>query len=449
MRICIAGAGDVGIHLAQILSKTKTDVILLEKQSVLCEELKEKIDATVINGCTLSIDDINSTSPGTLDIFLAVTGDDSTNIVASATAKRLGAAKCIARVDSPDFYQSNEFGLYEVYGTDFIVSAAHLISRDVVCKMLSVEFNYVQPFLGYSTVVCQFEIEPGSKLIGSKITDLDVYSHQLLKGVVRNHSFRDLNSVLSLQEQDQIVLCSTLQELLPVLADLRPSVKKSKTIIIGGGDIGLQIASLVKFYTKNVEIIEQDESTALAIAEKYDEIRVVRGSGTDISFLKELSLNDRDYFISVTGSDESNLMSALVSQTLGVKNSVTRLNKSAYRDIYNHLGLIQTTSPHQVMLSYISSKIYNDIKDSRKHELGGYKYLQFQIPKLGMESLKAGQICYKSIAYPMALLRKGQSIPFSMETSLRSFDLFLLAVPNSSVRSISASFKKLIKEKRV
>ena len=449
MRICIAGAGDVGIHLAKTLSQTKTDVILLEKQGILCDELREKIDATVYQGCALNIDDISGVSPENLDIFLAVTGNDSTNIVASATAKRLGAAKCIARVDSPGFYQENEFGLYESYGTDFIVSAAHLISRDVVCKMLSAEFSYVQPFLGYSTVVCQFEIEPGSKLTGSKITDLNVHSQGLLKGVIRNHSFRDMSSVLSLQEQDQMVLCSTLQDMLPVLAELRPSVRKSKSIIVGGGDIGLQIASLVKLYTKNVEIIEQHESIAYSIAEKYQDIRVVKGSGTDISLLKELGLNNRDYFISVTGSDESNLMSALVSQTLGVKNSVTRLNKSIYRDIYNHLGLIQTTSPHQVMLSYISSKISNDIKDSRKHELGAYKYLQFQIPKIGDAHLNAGQICHKNIAYPMALLRKGQSIPFHMETALRSFDLFLLAVPNSSVRGISSGFKRIIKEKRV
>ena len=89
----IAGAGQVGTHLARMLSSEKHNIVLLDNADERLRLLDGNSDVMTMNGSPMSISDLYETGIKTTDLFIAVTPYESENISACILAKNLGAEK--------------------------------------------------------------------------------------------------------------------------------------------------------------------------------------------------------------------------------------------------------------------------------------------------------------------------------------------------------------------
>jgi len=104
-----------------------------------------------------------------------------------------------------------------------------------------------------------------------------------------------------------------------------------KVIVIGMGEVGKHIASVLAGEKHDVTII--DESAAnLAKAEEMMDVLALRGHGASMRTLREAKIEKADWVIAVSNRDEINILAALTAKQLGTKRTVARVSNRDYLD---------------------------------------------------------------------------------------------------------------------
>ena len=126
-------------------------------------------------------------------------------------------------------------------------------------------------------------------------------------------------------------------------------MKPMRIIIVGCGKIGTAIIASLVAEGHDVVAVDTDPSVTENIGNIYDVISVC-GNGTDHETLSEAGVDKADLFISVAGSDETNMLSCFFAQRMGAKHTIARIRNPEYNDksmifIRQHLGLAATINP--------------------------------------------------------------------------------------------------------
>jgi len=108
MKIVIAGAGEVGFHLAKLLSLESLDITLLDLDKERLQYAEGHLDIKTIKGNCISISLLEEAHVGSSDLLIAVTSEETTNLVVAALSKQLGCKKTIARISTSEFLKKNE-----------------------------------------------------------------------------------------------------------------------------------------------------------------------------------------------------------------------------------------------------------------------------------------------------------------------------------------------------
>jgi trk system potassium uptake protein len=125
MRVAIAGAGNVGLFIANDLRAGRHEVQLIEQNPAVVERAvaDEGVEWFVADACEVS--SLKEAGLERCDVVVAATGDDEDNLVISLLAKQeFAVPRVIARVNHP----KNEWMFNENWGVDMSVSTPHLIT---------------------------------------------------------------------------------------------------------------------------------------------------------------------------------------------------------------------------------------------------------------------------------------------------------------------------------
>ena len=132
MKIIIAGAGEVGFHLAKLLSYESQDITLIDTHKERLNYAENHLDIRALKGDSASLELMKQAEVGTSDLFIAVTQQETTNIAICALAKQLGCQKTIARISNVEFIHNNEDISFEKMGIDELISPEELASVEIL-----------------------------------------------------------------------------------------------------------------------------------------------------------------------------------------------------------------------------------------------------------------------------------------------------------------------------
>jgi trk system potassium uptake protein TrkA len=128
MRVAIAGAGNVGLHVADALSRSGHEVLLIEQDRNVVARTTAPAGVEWHVGDACEVASLKDAHLETCDVMVAATGDDEDNLVVSLLAKQeFGMPRVIARVNHP----KNEWMFSENWGVDVFVSTPQLITAMV------------------------------------------------------------------------------------------------------------------------------------------------------------------------------------------------------------------------------------------------------------------------------------------------------------------------------
>jgi len=128
-----------------------------------------------------------------------------------------------------------------------------------------------------------------------------------------------------------------------------------RVIIIGGGNIGLNLARAVErdHPHVNLKLIEIDKARAEFVAHALEKTVVLHGDALDSDILEEANTAAAETVIAVSNDDEVNILASLLAKRYGCRRAVTLINKTTYNPLVGTLGIDTVVSPRAITVSTI------------------------------------------------------------------------------------------------
>ena len=127
-------------------------------------------------------------------------------------------------------------------------------------------------------------------------------------------------------------------------------------VVMGGGRVGLNLASFLISDGHDVTLIESDNNLCTNAASELDAL-VICGNGTDTKTLEEANLRDADVFVAATGNDETNLLSCVLVREFNVDKIIARVSDPSHAPAFKKIGVDSVISPELTAASYLEKLI--------------------------------------------------------------------------------------------
>lgn len=344
MKIIIAGAGDVGFHLAKLLSFESQDIYLIDTDAEKLAYASNHIDVITKKGDATSIKLLRELNVENADIFLAVTESQNTNFTMAVLAKKLGAKKTIARISNHEFSKNPDIDFKEI-GIDNMISPGELAADEILMLLNQSAFNDTIAFENGTLNILGSTLEYNSPLINlsvqqarEKFKEIEFITIAIKPENSNETIIPRGNTVYGANDQ---IYFSAPKESIPKLYRLMGKTQfgVKDVMILGGGKIGVKAARSLCDHKFNIKLFELNRTRAKEVAEKLPNALIINGDGRNVELLEEENISDMDAFVAVTGNSETNIMSCLVAKSKGVKKTIALVENMDYINISQTIGI--------------------------------------------------------------------------------------------------------------
>lgn len=342
MKIIIAGAGEVGLHLTKMLSIGKEhNIIIVDTDSNKRNAIDSHYDVLTVNGSALSISVLKDINMRNTDLFIAVTETQETNITACILAKKLGASTTIARIDNQEYLSYQNKKLLQDLGVDHVTYPQRLAALEIANLIRETGVTESFEFAGGKLSLLAIKLDESAKIIGKTLEEAysSIDMDYRAVAIERNHKTIIPSGKDVFLLGDVVYVISNKEGVEDLM---RSSGKKhinvKNIMILGGSRIGTKTAKELQDHF-NVKLIEIDEQKSLKIADLLTKTLVLHGDGRDIELLEEEGIKKMDAFIAVTDNSDTNIIACLLAKKLGVKRTIAEIENIDYIQIAENVGI--------------------------------------------------------------------------------------------------------------
>lgn len=172
MRIVIAGAGEVGSHLAKLLSREEQDIVLLDRDATKLSVLDSNYNLMTMVGSPTSFSPLRGAGVAECDLFIAVTPFENTNLISCEIAKHLGAKKTVARIDNYEFLNPDNHDFFCSRGIDHLIYPEMLAAQEIRTALKRPWVRHWFELHNGELIVVGVKIRDNASLIGKKLRDI-------------------------------------------------------------------------------------------------------------------------------------------------------------------------------------------------------------------------------------------------------------------------------------
>ena len=352
MRIVIAGAGEVGTHLAKMLSNEDHQIIIIDPEDEHLSPIESSLDVQTYHASATSIEVLKEVLQKRTDLFIGVTHSEEVNITSSILAKRFGALKTIARVQDTAYMETENLEFFKSLGIDSLISPELIAAREVLNLLHETGTTEYMEFSGGKLTMFVQKLDKNSALIDKSLEELSVLSKSNQYRVVAIK--RDEETIIPrgdeiLKEGDMIFVISTRDGVDRMMKTSGvESFKATNVMILGGSRIGEHVASYMQ-YNSNVKLIDSDPNRCEILAEKLSNTLVINGDCRNAELFENEGISQMDAFVAVTESSETNILSCLLALKMGVKKTIAEVENIEY------IGLAENSGIHSIINKKIAA----------------------------------------------------------------------------------------------
>ena len=348
MRIVIEGAGEIGSHLAKMLSGEAYDITVIDPDTTRLAHLVSTADVATIHGDISSIRALKEADVAHADLFIAVNPftNQDVNVVSALLAKKLGCPKVCARVDDEEYLAYDNKYLFTEMGIDMMFYPEKIASGEIVELLRRTASTESMDFARGKLQMAVYKLEDDSPIIDMKLSEFAaaLTSDQMQFRVVAVS--RDNQTLMPSPEtkfryHDLVFIITTREGLQPMMKFLgKNNIEVGKLMILGGSHIGEMVARAISRQIESVKIIESDRQRAIDLSSRTDDnVMVVSGDIRDSDFLLEEGIRDYDAFVAVTGNDETNILACVMAKKYGVSRTVAEVENIEYIRLAEEMGV--------------------------------------------------------------------------------------------------------------
>lgn len=361
MKIVIVGAGEVGSHLAKLLSREDQDIVLVDKDANRLANLDANYNLMTLCGSPTSFSTMREADVDHCDLFIAVTPYETTNVTACAMAKSIGAKKTVARIDNYEFMVDESQEFFTQIGVDYLIYPEFLAAQEI---MTSLKRSWVRHWFELhdgEIILVGVKLRDNAPLIGKQLKELAFVQRSFhISAIKRNHETIIPRGDDIIRAND-ILYFTTTRDHVDDLLDLCGKVQHdiNRVLIMGGSRIAIRLAALAG-NEYSFKIIESNLEVCKALPEKCPNCEIVHGDARDFDVLREEGIEDFDAFIALAESSEANILACLTAKEFGVDKTIAEVENIQF--ISEAEGLNIGTIINKKLLA--SSKIFQILLDA-------------------------------------------------------------------------------------
>ena len=354
MRIVIAGAGEVGIHLAKMLSREELDVILVDSNEEVLSEIENNYNLSAIAGSPTSFNTLKRAGINEADLFLAVTPYETRNIVACTIASSLGAKKTVARIDNFEYLNEESRKHFKTMGVDDLIYPEKLACEEVIAAMRHTWARSWFELHDGAMILVAVKLRDSASILNRKLYELTSTSNLFHIAAIKRH-----NHTIIPRGNDEVLLgdivyFTTTPEYVEGIRMLcgKQQVDVKNIIILGGSRIAIRISNMVGDDVK-IKLIEKDRDKSYRLVEKMRNTTIIQGDARDEELLSEVGISDTDMFIALSDSSETNILACLTAKQMGVPRTVAEVEDIQYITFAENLNIGTVINKKLIAASHI------------------------------------------------------------------------------------------------
>ena len=347
MVIIIEGAGEVGSHLAKMLSSEANDITVIDCDEERLSRLNGSADVVTITGDLSCIKVLKDAGVENADLFIAVNPSSSqdVNIVSALLAKKLGCAKVCARINNEEYLSYENKHLFTELGIDLMFYPEKIAAGEIAGLLKRTTSTETMDFARGKLQLAVFKLEDESPIIDMKISELAAAITSDVQFRVVAIS-RDNKTIMPQRDtkfkyHDLVYIITTREGITPMMNFLgKGSIEINKVMILGAGAIGGMLAGNIAKMVEAVKVIDSDKKLCIELSESTDNnVQVVNGDGRNSDFLLEENIRDYDAFVAVTENDEANILACVVAKRFGVERTIAEVENIEYIRLAEEMGV--------------------------------------------------------------------------------------------------------------
>lgn len=348
MKIIIAGAGEVGSHLAKMLNNGSNEISVIDSEQERLDILVNTVDVLTVEGNPSSISTLQEAGVEDADLFIAVYPSESqdVNIVSAMLAKKLGCKKSIARIDNEGYLDHQYKNIFTEAGIDLIFYPEKIAAHEIIKLLKSSTTMDTLEFAKGKLHIAVFKLEEESRVIGMSMLEFSqAVSHLGLAFRVVAITRKDSTLIPRFDTKfkyHDLVYIIARKEGLEVLNDYigKKELLIKNLMILGGGPIGKMLALQLDKEMDSIKLIEQDKEKCIDLSEELSsKVLVVNGDGRNSDLLIEESIRDYDAFVAVTDNSETNILACIAAKNLGVPRTIAEVENIEYIRLAERMGV--------------------------------------------------------------------------------------------------------------
>lgn len=348
MKIVIAGAGEVGSHLAKMLNNETNEVTVIDTRQERLDALSAITDVITVEGNPSAIQTLKEAGADHADLFIAVNPSESqdVNIVSAMLAKKLGSKKVTARINNEEYLSYENKYIFTEMGIDLMFYPEKIATGEICDLLRRTATTESLEFARGKLQVASFKLEEDSKLVGMNMAEFSAAaaSEGLAFRVVaisRKEQTIVPTFDTKFKYHDFVFIISTRDGMEMLMKYIgKQDILVKNLMILGGSPIGEMLAHQLSKQMESIKLIELNKEKCLDLSETMpSNVTVVNGDGRNSDLLLEESIREYDAFVAVTNNSETNILACVAAKNLGVERTIAEVENLEYIKLAERMGV--------------------------------------------------------------------------------------------------------------
>ena len=445
MKIIIAGAGNVGTHLAKLLSREKQDIILMDDDEEKLTALSSNFDLLTVTASPSSISGLKEVGVKEADLFIAVTPDESRNMTACMLATNLGAKKTVARIDNYEYLLPKNKEFFQKLGVDSLIYPAMLAAKEIVSSMRMSWVRQWWEFCGGALILIGTKMREKAEILNIPLYELGgpniPYHVVAIKRGTETIIPRG-DDVIKLHD---IVYFTTTRKYIPYIrkiAGKEDYADVRNVMIMAGSRIAVRTAQYVPDYMQ-VKIVDNDINRCNRLTELLDDkTMIINGDGRDMDLLIEEGLKNTEAFVALTGNSETNILACLAAKRMGVEKTVAEVENIDYIGMAESLDIGTVINKKMIAASHIYQMMLDaDVSNVKCLTFANADVAEFTVPA----GAKITKHFIKDLGLPKGttiggMIRNGEGVLVTGDTLIQPGDHVVVFCLSMMIKKIEKFF---------
>ena len=442
MRIVIAGAGEVGTHLAKMLSNEEQDIIVIDNEEKKLHNL-DNYNLMTMQGSAVSLDTLKSIQVGAADIFIAVTPHETINVIACSMAKSLGCKKAVARIGNYEFMKPASKKFFSSYGIDILIYPEYLAALEVRTAMQHTWARNWFEMLNGELVVAGVKVRDNARIVGQKLKDMIGISNFMhVNAIKRNREIIIPGGNDEVMPNDIIYVATTpryIDDVISICGKEKHEVES--VLIMGGNEIVKQLAQLIGGKYK-VKIMHNNMEECQALADKLPECNVVFYETGDTDVLEDEGVEDYDVFVAMGESSESNILSCVMAKEMGMRKTIAQVENLQFFNEAESLNIGTIINKKLIASSTIFQMMIDaDTETSKSLALADAEVAELEVGAgAKVTKAKVKDLRLSSDMTIAGLVRNGEGFLVTGDTQLQAGDRVVVFCLAGAIHKIERMF---------